>query len=343
MKNLREKQICSEVPSILSKYLELPQSAIQIKCDNNNKWDLKVRDKVFLVEFKESSAIASLFGATRNIQQKLIFHKNKNLQPLIVVPYMGEKGRLFLEKEGISWLDLSGNVNIRMPGAYIRVEGRPNSFKQAGRPANVFAPKSSRIARQLLINPERRFTQREIAKETGLDEGLVSRVVKRIENDGLISRDKDGKIYVSNPDRLLDAWHEVYDFQSHSVTKGFMAARSGEELLKRVAAELSNEKIYYAITGLGAAWLYDRFASFRLLTVYVDRTPDLKGFRQEESGANLWLVVPNDTGVCAGASMKDGIRCVHPVQAHLDLKAQPERAEEAAENLRRNYLKYEND
>lgn len=336
MKNLREKQICSEVPGIISRYLDLPQSAIQIKGDKRSKCPdsyLKIGNKEFFIEFKESSAIASLFGATRNIQRKLC--ANKKLQPLIVVPYMGEKGRLFLENEKISWLDLSGNVNIRMPGIYIRVEGKPNCFKQAGRPANVFAPKSSRITRQLLINPERRFTQREISKETGLDEGLVSRVVKRIEKDGLVSRDKEGRISVSNPARLLDAWNEVYDFQSHSITKGLIAARSGEDLLKRVATELSNQKISYAVTGLGAAWLYDRFASFRLMTVYLERIPDLNGFRKEESGANLWLVMPNDTGVFTGALVKDGIRCVHPVQAYLDLKAQPERAAEAAENLRR--------
>ena len=338
MKNLRKRQIYSEVPSILSRYLELPKNTIKIESSDNSKyWDayLKIGNKKFVIEFKESSSIASLFSATRKIQEKV--SSNKELQPLIVVPYMGEKGRLFLENEKISWLDLSGNVNIRMPGIYIRVEGKPNCFKQAGRPANVFAPKSSRITRQLLINPERRFTQREISKETGLDEGLVSRVVKRIEKDGLVSRDEEGKISVSNPARLLDAWNEVYDFQLHSITKGLIAARSGEDLLKRVTTELSNQKISYAVTGLGAAWLYDRFASFRLMTVYLERIPDLNGFRKEESGANLWLIVPNDTGVFTGATMKDGVRCVHPVQAYLDLKAQPERAAEAAENLRRNW------
>ena len=53
----------------------------------------------------------------------------------------------------------------------------------------------------------------------------------------------------------------------------------------------------------------------------------------------MWLVVPNDLGVFHGTDICDEVRCVHPVQAYLDLKAHPERASEAAEQLRREVLK----
>ncbi|MDE0142863.1 MAG: hypothetical protein OXI80_15175 [Caldilineaceae bacterium] len=52
-------------------------------------------------------------------------------------------------------------------------------------------------------------------------------------------------------------------------------------------------------------------------------------------GANVWLVVPNDAGVFDGAEFVEGIRCVHPVQAYVDLKGYPERTAEAGEALRR--------
>ena len=63
-------------------------------------------------------------------------------------------------------------------------------------------------------------------------------------------------------------------------------------------------------------------------------------FREDPRGANLWLAVPNDAGVFHGAVEKDGIRCVHPVQAYLDLKGHPERASEAAERLRNEFLNW---
>ena len=58
------------------------------------------------------------------------------------------------------------------------------------------------------------------------------------------------------------------------------------------------------------------------------------GFRRESRGSNTWLVMPNDEGVFHGAQQVNGIRCVHPVQAYLDLKDHPERAREAADELR---------
>jgi hypothetical protein len=62
------------------------------------------------------------------------------------------------------------------------------------------------------------------------------------------------------------------------------------------------------------------------------------GFHQESQGENVWLAVPNDEGVFHGAAEREGIRCVHPVQAYLDLKDHPERSAEAAEQLRRRFL-----
>ena len=83
----------------------------------------------------------------------------------------------------------------------------------------------------------------------------------------------------------------------------------------------------------------DHFATFRTTSVYIDRAPpdDLKdelGFREEERGANLWLIVPDDEGVFHCTSTVEGIRCVHPVQAFLDLKGHAERSAEAAAHLR---------
>ena len=99
---------------------------------------------------------------------------------------------------------------------------------------------------------------------------------------------------------------------------------------------------------LPAAWLWTRYAGFRLSTVYVSTLPaaglkDELGFREEARGANIWLVVPNDGGVFDGTELVDGIRCVHPVQAYVDLKNHPERSKEAAEEIRRRLFVRGND
>jgi len=117
--------------------------------------------------------------------------------------------------------------------------------------------------------------------------------------------------------------------------------------LRTVSETLSREGIDFAVTGLAAAWLYTHFAAFRITTVYLENglsiLPEELNFRDDPRGANLWLVIPNDAGVFQGITEKEGIRCVHPVQVNLDLKGHPERASEAAERLRSDFLTWRKD
>jgi hypothetical protein len=209
----------------------------------------------------------------------------------------------------------------------------------------VFAPKSARIVRQLLIEPKKGYNQRELSRITGLDEGHTSRIVRRLEELSLIDRDDKGFLRPSDPDDLLEAWLEAYDFSKHQIFKGHIAARSGVELLKRIAQTLTEQKIDYAATGLAGAWQYTHFATFRVATLFLaDMTGknlfDLLHFREDDRGANTWLVVPNDAGVFHGSSTRDDIVCVHPVQIYLDLQGHPERAKEAASMVRQERLKW---
>ena len=192
------------------------------------------------------------------------------------------------------------------------------------------------------------MTQREIARATDMDEGFTSRIVARLAEDELVVREPDGAIRAREPDLLLDAWREDYDFSKHQIVKGHVAARSGEALLRQVSEQLHSDKVDHAATGMAAAWLLTRFAGFWIVATYVAELPSSKalgrlGFREEASGANLRLVVPSDEGVFDGASDRDGVPCVHPVQAYLDLKEQPERADEAAEHLRAELLTWRTD
>ena len=259
---------------------------------------------------------------------------------------MGDVGRERCAEYDVSWMDLSGNARIVAPGLRILIEGKPNRYKRRGRPSTAFAPKSSRIARWLLMHPDDPLTQRELARATGTDEGHTSRVVGKLLEDDLIVRTDGGAVLPRDPDLLLDAWQEVYDFNRHHVVRGHIAARSGDVLLHRLVAGLNRTSVPHAVTGLAAAWCLNRLSAFRTVTVYLGQelsseiAADLS-FREDDRGANVWLVAPKDEGVFHGASTtNEGIVCVHPVQAWLDLRAQPERAEAAAREMRSEYLRW---
>ncbi len=308
---------------------------------------IELAGATFVVELKGSGAIAPVSAAIEQVK-RYASALGRRVIPLVVVPFMGPTGRQRCKEVQVAWLDLSGNARIVAPGIRVLIEGQPNQFKSRGRPFSAFAPKSARIARWLLMHPRQLISQREIAQATGVDEGFTSRIVSRLEEDDLVAREPDGGIRLQDPDLLLDAWREDYDFSKHHIFQGHVAARSGEEALRLLAGGLRGQRVRYAATGLAAAWLLTKFAGFRLVTIYVAELPAPKvleglGLQEEERGANVWLVVPKDEGVFQGAEERDGVVCVHPVQAYLDLKDQPERAKEAADHLRAELLKWSAD
>jgi hypothetical protein len=337
-----------ETPRLLAKSLEIRENGIlhlEVSSDYDIVPDLilKVQNYIFLVHFKFMDTIELLHRLALDSRRKARSLKKYQI-PLLVVPFMAGPLKEYCLKHDISWLDLSGNAHIKGPGLVIRIGGRP-PVKVGGRTFGVFAPNSSRITRQLLMNPEGRISQRRLSHLADVDEGFTSRIVKNLLNTGAIARDSEGQLSVPNPALLLNSWHEAYDFNKHTILKGHIAARSSEELLLKFPRLMKPISMKYAATGLGAAWLYDHFANFRIVTFYLEQRPDeevLKEFNfiEGDQGANIWLVMPNDEGVFQGSREVDGVICVHPIQVYLDLKGHPERSVEAAESLREHYLKW---
>lgn len=290
----------------------------------------------FELSCKRPGSLAAVASALRALDHDIA--RPRTVIPLVVVPYMGQAAGEHCRNAKVSWLDLSGNAHIIGPGLRIIIEGRPNQFAQRGRPANPFAPMSSRVARWFLMHNEA-ITQRELARATNLDEGHTSRIVGRLVADGLLERQQSGQLRAPDPDLLLDAWAERYDFHAHEICKGHVAARTGVELTHRLSRDFDALGLRHAFTGLAAAWQWTSFAHYRLTTVFLPEGvyPEifdrLRG-RADERGANVWLIMPNDAGVMSGVTAVDEIQCVHPVQAWLDLRAHPERAPEAAAQLR---------
>lgn len=262
---------------------------------------------------------------------------------LLVVPYMTTAGAEAALGEGVNWLDLAGNADIRAEDLYVHVEGRPSVFRSPGRPASPFAPRSARVTRLMLRDPSRWWRQRDLAKETGLDDGHVSRIVRRLVDERFVAREQ--RLYrPSNPGAMLDAWAEEYRFDRHDVVLAHMTG-GGVEGTRELSERLSAQDIDHAFTGLSAAWAFDRHARYRLSTVFVAGDPRRMlaplELRRVDKGANVQLVCPNDDGVFQGAGSYDELVCVAPPQAYLDLLHLPERAPEAADHLRSRHLRWD--
>ncbi|MFO0743417.1 MAG: type IV toxin-antitoxin system AbiEi family antitoxin [Labilithrix sp.] len=356
----------ARVPASLAGALDVPVGQVRERRGAGGVADLVVSaaGKTFAIELL-GGAPAGRVAAHAERVARAARKLGASVVPVVAVPFMTDAGRKACQAAGVSWFDLSGNAHIVAPGLRVIVDGRPNQYRPRGRPSSVFAPKSARVVRWLLLRPQQAFTQREIARSTGMSDGFVSRIVTRLEADGFVDRVADGHgagdvdgsgrgdgtrrgrapVRVRDAAVLLDAWRDEYEFAKHTILRGHVAARSGDALTRLVGERLTARKVEHAATGLSAAWQLSRFAAFRIATFFVATEPSaalLKeiGFREEPRGANLWIVVPNDAGVFLGADDHDGVRCVHPVQAYLDLAEHPERAAEAAERLRSEFMRW---
>lgn len=312
----------------------------QVQCDAI----IKGRKHTFALEWKRSGTLANVALAANSLREQT--HRSRpRMIPLVSVPYMGERGRRYCESLDVSWLDLSGNSRITARNLYVRESGCRNRFGRRGPLASPFGPRGSRIARWLLAHPGESFRQRDLAEAAGLNKGYTSRVVRKLLEGQLITL-RESRVEVDDPGLLLEAWDEAYRFDRHAITPGHITARSGIALTTDIADILEGNQIKYAMTGLPAAWLYTQYASHRLVTVYIEEVPSDElmkqlRFREDRRGANTWFVVPNDEGVFTCGSTQAGVRCVHPVQAYLDLQEHPERAAEAAEELKYRLLNWE--
>jgi hypothetical protein len=154
--------------------------------------------------------------------------------------------------------------------------------------------------------------------------------------DDLLQR-RGAEFRPRDPDLLLDSWAEVYRFDRHDIVTGHVTG-SGVELVAELDRRLAGAGIEHAFTGLPAAWALGHHARFRLTSVYVDGDPraaaDALGLRRGDRGANVQLIGPDDVGVFHGSRDIDGYPCVSPVQVYLDLQHLPERAKDAADQLR---------
>jgi hypothetical protein len=347
MKSPSEQQARVEVIDAFAEMFGCPAQAIRLSVPASVPYDYRVSvpGHRFCVEYKNRASAAALSNALTQLKQAALAHAGHGL-PLLVVPYQGPLGKKLCEQYGIGWFDLCGNADILGPGLRIRVQGFPNKFRERGRPSNAFAARSSRVVRQLLAEPRRFQAQAEIARQTGLGDGYVSKIVRRLAQEEYLESNKLGAVRASDPDLLLDAWRSAYDFARHRILAGYVAADSGDSLVRKVAMQLSQATITYAVSGPSAARLYLKVDAFGLTTFYLRSSMPSRSFLQklkfedEPKSGNLWLVVPDDDGVFHQNKQQDGVDCVSPLQAYLDLKGQPAPANDAAAELRRKFLNW---
>ncbi len=258
---------------------------------------------------------------------------------LYVAADIGKPLATDLRKWRVNHADLNGRLFLAGNGFYIHREPLIREHSNPVAEPSLFTAKACRIVRYLLTERDLVWTQDELVGCTQNSRGYVSRILGILVNEGYVEKiASEGRQYhyrLREFDRLLDAWAREDTFSKR--VKRFeysLLTNDPMEIAGQVRGALEGSPYYF--TQWIAAWLRKPYTTPPVVSVYVpaSEVPRFPIGRRVSGGGNLWLLVPEDSGVFQGNRYVDGFPLVCDPQIYLDLVGSGLRGPEAADALR---------
>ncbi|HNQ87873.1 MAG TPA: helix-turn-helix domain-containing protein [Verrucomicrobiota bacterium] len=292
--------------------------------------NLDGRRLLFDVEFK-------LTPSARDLER---FGKRGGTRPgLLIAPSLSEVLVQHCRELDLSCADLNGRRWIRADRVVVdRRASEERRYRPRQTVPDVFQSKSSRVARALLSQPDRAWTQGELGERTGLSAGLVSRLVRHLVNEGLVAQDKR-VLRLSRASALLDAWAAQDDWEKRTTVRQYSMLEPDVEVVARKLVRTWGAGEALVFTQWFAANLRRPYTIPPLVSVYVARFPgeqierELRARRVTDGGA-LRCVVPRDDGVFRETQRVGDFTLACDAQIYLDLLRAGLRGPEQAAALR---------
>jgi len=303
--------------------------------------DWEGESRRFIAEYKRRSTPKNLQVAVQQVK-KCVKESEKVLYPMVVVPYLDSENIKYLESEEVNGIDLCGNGVIRLPGDwYIRERGNPNQYSDSRSIKNVFKGKSSLVPRLFLVQPEFETVNaivEEIQNRNGqISQSTVSRVLKRLEEELLISR--EGKIKLLEPEAMLNKLEQNY--RSPEIENYLKINLTDKEStlvnLKRNARDTSEKIVGYSpnyYTVLPQSEDIQQIYTTSIETILSDIR-----FEETEAFPDIFLRETNNAGIYFDSREKNNFAWCSPVQTYLQLRRGDKREREAAEQIKRSIVK----
>jgi len=358
---LTEKQIIQSLKNMGERYAPLTINRLreQISLSDGYQVDAIMDCSVqngpsfkAVVEVKTVATPQNILMAARQLTSYISSDNEPDSVPLLVAPYIGMRQAKILEEKGISWLDLSGNMSIRVSNRiYIERTGKPNRFPDTAPIKKIFQGTSSLVSRALLLKPEGFASLYEVVdfiskRNATITLSTVSKVVKKLDEELLINRSKT-LISVADQEKLLERLEQGYKSSIEQkkrntyrfVIEGIERLSYGNSSAVRAACKDYLACGFYAaqIKGLAVTDQKTLFVKnieqFRKMAEekLVSVTPDA------EFG-NVIITETNDPGVWFNPDWQIIDSVVDDIELYLELMVDTPRGPKIAEQLKRRIL-----
>ena len=209
---------------------------------------------------------------------------------------------------------------------------------------NPFAPRASRVARRLLLDPSETFSIQQLSELTEVDNGHVSRTVATLADRGFVQvtrSERDERLrHVSlvSPLGLLEDWLQYWRRTQPIAYQLDIGTRSFEETLRAIA-NAAEPSTPYAISGLAGASFLRRVVEPSNVLLLTDKTglerwSELLLARREQRGRGLVRVAAaQDDFIFKLVQIERRVHVADPVQLWLDTATSGERASVASDAI----------
>lgn len=247
---------------------------------------------------------------------------------MVIAPWIAPRTQQILRDHGINYLDLTGNVHVRVsqPAIIINTQGaarEPRATAPKSSRTTLAGPRAGRLVRLLAdVAPPYRPTQ--LAEHTGLSLPYVSKLLDHLEDQLLIRR--EGRV-ISDVDwpSLLRARASTMDLLRHNPYVGMLALNGIAPVLTAMRTREVTGADRVAVTGPYAARAVAPRAAGGQLMLYIPHEPhspdrigqELGLFRVDE-GADVLLLRAHDKVVFERTRTVDGISHVALSQLVID-------------------------
>jgi hypothetical protein len=300
-------------------------------------------------EIESSGRPSRIRGAIAQLQQYAARHPR--YLPVLVVPYLSERGRQMCKTAGVGYIDLSGNCYLKWGSLYVEKVGERKLPRQQRQSKRLFSDKASLILRRMLAEPHRLWGARELARTSGVSVSWAWAVLAGLAAADYAAR-AGRETNLSRPLDLLQDWADWFDFsRRNEIYSYFCEAPTSEALIDRIRSAQVAEPDRYALTLHAGASLVAPFARFHEVYLYVAPFADPSETEQwwmetlhlekVDTGGNLYLVWPYyKHGAFYRAREINGVCVVSDIQLYVDLYNFPMRGREQAEHLMRRRLSH---
>jgi hypothetical protein len=256
---------------------------------------------------------------------------------MVMAPWISPRTQRVLREHGINYLDLTGNVSLRVarPAIVIHAQGdtrAPRAERIQPGKTTLAGPRVGRLVR-LMTDVAPPYRARELASAASLSLPYVSRLLDTIEDQLVIQR--DGRV-ITDVDwpNLLRLRSEQLNLLKQNPFVSMLAPNGTRHLMERLREVQQNTELgsRIVLTGSYAARAIAPLAVEGQVMLYVpvdahspDDIADELGLLRVDEGGDVLLLRPNDEVVFQRTVSINGIRQVALSQLVLDCLSGPGR------------------